>query len=119
MGDARMTSMTQSRRLLAKAAQSLTATQIAEIIDEMLDASGMDADERVEFLGGLFVTEAVRPFTRPGVSAIAAHERMRHFDPELADAVESISPMLLGRATARHDAAAAARAWSRSSPISA
>jgi hypothetical protein len=66
--------------------------------------SGLDYDQRVELLGGMFVTEAVRPYWVAGHSADDAHSLLCARDAEIADVVEALAPVLLGRAEARGDA---------------
>lgn len=84
-----------------------SASQLLEAINALLDAANIDPDMRTELLGGAFVAEAVRPHWAEGRTAAEAHDALRHHDPELADAVEALSPMLLGRAQAHADAGAA------------
>ncbi len=86
-----------------------SAAQLMEAIVALLDAAGVEQDARADVLGGAFVTEAVRPFWEDGRSPDEAHALLRERDAELADAVEAISPMLLGRAHARADAGDAIR----------
>ena len=86
-----------------------SAAQLMEAIVALLDAAGIEQETRAEVLGGAFVTEAVRPFWEGGHSPDEAHASLRELDAELADAVEAISPMLLGRARAREDADRAIR----------
>ena len=77
---------------------------VRELVSGLLDAAGLDYDQRVEVLGGAFVAEAVRPYWEAGNSADDAHDLLRRNDDELADVVESLSPVLLGRAEARVEA---------------
>ncbi|MGH2633854.1 MAG: hypothetical protein ACRDG3_10630 [Tepidiformaceae bacterium] len=77
---------------------------VRELLERLLDASGLDYDQRVEVLGGALVAESVRPYWLSGNSADAAHELLRRHDGELADVVETLSPVLLARAEARDDA---------------
>ena len=93
--------------------QTWSAAEVRALIEDLLDAAGLDRDERVEVLGGAFVTEAVRPYWHEGHDAVAAHRELRADDPELSEAVEAISPMLLGRAEAREDARRAIRELER------
>lgn len=86
-----------------------SASQLMEAIVALLDAAGIEQDARAEVLGGAFVTEAVRRFWEDGRSPEDAHALLRERDAELADAVEALSPMLLGRAQAREDAEGAIR----------
>jgi hypothetical protein len=84
-----------------------TSEELAEVIGELLERSSLSAEERVQLLGGLFVTEALREHWVDGRSPAEAHDRLRGSDPELAAAIEQIAPMLLGRAEAMQDAAEA------------
>ena len=78
-----------------------------DLISRVLEATGLDYDQRIEVLGGAFVAEAVAPYWADGNSAPDAHALLRRRDDELADVVEALSPMLLGRAEAREQAVSA------------
>lgn len=91
-------------RALLLAARSLDGDGLRSLIGGLLDSSGLSRDERVELLGGLFVSEAVRPYWESGLEADAAHEALLADDPELAGAVEALGPMLLGRIEAKGEA---------------
>lgn len=108
-GEHRGTTRIRARKQITVPA-GVTPTQLMDAIVALLDAAGVDPDARAELLGGAFVTEAVRPFWKAGRSPSEAHELLRSHDPELADAVEALSPMLLGRAHARSEAGDAIRA---------
>ncbi len=86
--------------------------QLSGAIQALLDRSGLGAEERVQLLGGALVLEALRPYWGDGRSPADAHASLRRDDPELADAIEAIAPMLLGRAQAREEAQAAVDAVS-------
>lgn len=90
-------------QLLLHVARSCSSNEVRVLLSELLEAAGLDRDERVEVLGGALVTEAVRPYWDNGMSANAAHAELQVDDPELSEAVEAISPMLLGRARAREE----------------
>lgn len=81
--------------------------RIAEALRRLLDDSGMTSEERVQVLGGALVVEALRPYWTGDRTAEAAHFALRAADPELADAIEALAPMLLGRAEVREEAGAA------------
>lgn len=98
-----MAIQTARAELLVRIARSCSAIEVRALITELLDAAGLDRDERVELLGGAFVTEAVRPYWNSGCSADEAHDALQVDDPELGEVVESIAPMLLGRAVARDE----------------
>ncbi len=87
-----------------------TSEQLAEIIDALLTRSSLGAEERMQLLGGLFVTEALREHRVDGRGPAEAHERLRDVDPELAEAVAQLVPVLLGRAEALRDGAQAVAA---------
>jgi hypothetical protein len=80
----------------------------AREISKSLDALGVSWEERIQAIGGCFVLEALRPvWNEGGGSADAAHALLRTRDPELADAIEALAPMLYGRHRAGSDALAA------------
>jgi hypothetical protein len=81
--------------------------QLGALLCGILDAAGIPADRRVEVLGAALVTEAVRPYWASSPSPGSAHESLRRADPELAEAVEALSMLLLGRAETRETARAA------------
>lgn len=85
--------------------------QLSALVCGILDAAGIPADRRVEVLGGALVTEAVRPHWGATRSPEAAHEALRSSDPELAEAVEALSVVLLGRTETRETARAAISAF--------
>ena len=78
-----------------------SAESVRALISTLLDAAGLDYDQRVDVLGGALIAEAVRPYWEAGHSAEAAHELLRAQDEELADMVEAVSPVLLARAEAQ------------------
>ncbi len=84
--------------------------RIAEALRRLLGESGLTAEERVQVLGGALVVEALRPYWTGERTAEAAHFALRAADPELADAIEALAPMLLGRAEVREEAGAAIEA---------
>lgn len=81
-----------------------TREQLAEAVQALLDQSALTPEERVQLLGGALVLEALRPHWGEGRSPAEAHAALRAHDPELADAIEAIAPMLLGRARAHEEA---------------
>jgi hypothetical protein len=86
--------------------ESWTSEQARDGISRLLDAMGMDYDQRVEVLGGAVVSEAVRPYWESGLTAGEAHARLWRNDPELAEVVEGVSTVLLARAETQDDARA-------------
>jgi len=87
-----------------------TASQVRELVSKLLDAVRLDYDQRVELLGAVLISEAVRPYWEAGHVPAEAHDLLRRHDEELADAVEALAPMLLGRAEARDEARLAVHA---------
>ena len=86
----------------------------AQRISESLDPLELDWNNRIQIIGGAFVLEALRPvWPEAENSADAAHALLRRRDPELADAVEALAPMLLGRHTAAVEAGWAVEAIER------
>lgn len=83
---------------------SCTAESVRALISNLLDAAGLDYDQRVDVLGGALIAEAVRPYWEAGHDAESAHELLRSQDEELADMVEAVSPVLLARAEAQYQA---------------
>ena len=83
-----------------------TCEQARALIAQLLDATDLDYDQRVEVLGGALVSEAVRPYWESGFTADEAHDRLWRNDSELAEVVESVSTVLLGRAEAQDEARA-------------
>lgn len=76
---------------------------------EALDRRAVHRDDRVQILGGAFIIEALRPYWRPGLTAVEAHEALAAAEPELAAAIETLAPLLLRRELAREEAADALR----------
>lgn len=96
-----------SRRDLLRLDFRRDPEQLGDAIHALLDRSGLSAEERVQMLGGALVLEALRPYWGAERTPADAHALLRRDDPELADAIEAIAPMLLGRAQAREEAEAA------------
>jgi hypothetical protein len=92
---------------LARRADPVSPEIVAGRVARVLAESGLTPEQSVEVLGAAFVTEAFRPYWIEGRPANEAHDRMRRHDPELAEAVEALSPMLLGRVRSREEAASA------------
>lgn len=72
--------------------------RLREVVEQLLDLANLTYDERVDVLGGALVSEAVRPHWEMTDSADEAHAGLRAANPDLADAVEALAPMLYGRA---------------------
>ena len=87
-------------RMLPSAAEA-SPDQLSHLICALLDAAGIPKDRRLDVLGGAFVTEAFRPFWQGDGSAREAHEHLREYDAEVAEAVEALAVALLGRAESR------------------
>jgi hypothetical protein len=101
--------VTPQRRVLRFEVHTGSRDDVLGALHDLQRAAGLSHEERVQLLGGAFVTEALRPYWQDGVSAVEAHERLRTDDPELATVIEAIAPMLLGRTEARADGEAAVR----------
>lgn len=85
-------------------AQDAPLDKLSAMVCGILDAAGLTAEQRIDVLGGAFVAEAVGPQWQSGASAREAHESLRLDDAELADAVEAVAQVLLGRAESRAEA---------------
>jgi len=92
------------RRLLAIDFATADIATVGEAISMILEETSLGTDDRVQVLGNALVMEALRPFWIDGRSPGEAHRMLRGADPELADAVEALAPMLLSRAEARDTA---------------
>ncbi len=92
------------RRLLAMDLSKADMATAADAMATVLDSTSLNNEDRVQLLGNALVMEALRPHWVDGRSPGEAHRLLRTTDPELADAVEALAPMLLGRAEARDDA---------------
>lgn len=84
--------------------------RVADIIGRLLRESGLSSEDRVQLLGGALVVEALRPYWTDGRTPEQAHLALHAADAELADAVEALAPVLLGRAEVRAEAGAAIEA---------
>ena len=98
---------TPKRDLLRLDLHRGTPEQLAEAVQALLDRSALSHEERVQLLGGALVLEALRPYWGDGHTAGDAHAALRCDDRELADVIEAIAPMLLGRVQVRAEAAEA------------
>ena len=81
--------------------------QLCSLVCGLLDAAGLSPEQRIDVLGGAFVSEAIRPHWADPSDARAAHQDLRRADEELADAVEALAHVLLGRTEAREEGALA------------
>jgi hypothetical protein len=81
-----------------------SSEQLTALVCGLLDAAGLTAEQRLEVLGGAFVAEAVRPHWDEPANADQAHGALRITDAELADAVEAVAQVLLGREESREEA---------------
>lgn len=93
-------------RMLARS-DGATTDQLSALVCGLLDAAGLTQEQRIDVLGGAFVSDAVRPHWAQDASAEEAHGALRTTDSELADAVEAVAQVLLGRAESREEARAA------------
>lgn len=103
----RATPASAKRALLGMDLRRGDPDRIAEAVRRLLAESGLDPEERIQVLGGALVVEALRAYWTGARTAEQAHEALRLDDPELADAVEALAPLLLGRAAVREEAGAA------------
>lgn len=78
--------------------------RIANALSSALERSPLRWEERVQLAAGLFVAEALSPYWCAGRTPAEAHEVLRASDPEVADAVEAIAPMLLSRVMTQAEA---------------
>ncbi len=85
-------------------ADGASLDSLTTLVRGLLDAAGLTPEQRLDVLGGAFVAEAVSPQWKAGASADAAHQALRLRDGELADAVEAVAQVLLGRAESRAEA---------------
>lgn len=90
-------------RMLPRA-QGAPFDELSAMVRSILDAAGLTPEQRLDVLGGAFVAEAVSPQWHSGHSADEAHQSLRIDDGELADAVEAIAQVLIGRAESRAEA---------------
>jgi hypothetical protein len=96
-----------ARRPVLRPSVQRDAADLADALDALLAHSGLGADDRVQALGGALVREALRSYWGHGRTPSQAHEALRRADAELADVIEALAPLLLGRAQAREDGAQA------------
>lgn len=75
--------------------------EIVHALHGLLTQTSLSHEERVEVLCSAVVVEALRPYWTGGRTPHEAHQALRLADPEIADAIESLAPMLLGRAEAK------------------
>ncbi len=73
-------------------------------LSSVLERSALSWEERVQLAGGLFVAEALNPHWCAGRTPAEAHELLRASDPDVADAVEALAPLLLSRVMTQAEA---------------
>lgn len=88
-----------------------TPQQLSTSLRDMLQRSTLD--ERIELLAGALVVEAFQPFWHAARTPAEAHAALRRADPELADTIEAIAPMLLARLECREESSHAVAAAER------
>ncbi len=93
------------RELLRLNISTSTPAEIADALHSLLERAGVEAEERVQMLAGALVIEALRPYWRMDRSPEDAHAALMREDPALAEVIEAIAPMILGRAEVREEAA--------------
>ncbi|MCY4640710.1 MAG: hypothetical protein OXC94_10280 [Chloroflexi bacterium] len=84
--------------------------RIAAQLASVLERSRLSWEERVQLAGGLFVAEALNPHWCAGRTPAEAHELLRAGDPDIADAVEALAPLLLSRVMTQAEARDAVQA---------
>ena len=94
-------------------ARGASSEELTALLCGLLEAAGLTPEQRIELLGGAFVAEAVRPHWSEEAAAERAHDALRIADGELADAVEALAQVLLGRAQTRDEATAALAEFER------
>src|SRR5262245_6423450 len=82
-----------------------TRQTLTDRLSASLANSRLPADERVLVAAHLFVTEALFSFWERCETPLEAHELLRSHEPEIADAIEALAPMLLRRLAAAEEAA--------------
>lgn len=85
------------RDLLRADLRRSTPEELAHAVHTLLDQSGLARDERLHALASAFVIEALAPYWTGGRTADQAHDALCETDTELADVIEALAPMLLGR----------------------
>jgi len=93
------------RELLRLDLATCTPAEIADALHAVLERAGVSAEERVQLLAGALVVEALRPYWLPDRTPEEAHDALCLHDPDLAQVIEVIAPMLLGRAELREETA--------------
>ena len=78
--------------------------RVAAQLSSVLERSTLSWEERVQLAGGLFVAEALNPHWCAGRTPAEAHELLRAGDPDVADAVEALAPLLLSRVMTQAEA---------------
>ena len=81
--------------------------QVSRALRVLLNRTPASMDDKIELLAGAMVVEAFQPHWQPDRSPAEAYEALRRSDPELADAIDAIAPMLLARLEAREVSASA------------
>ncbi len=76
----------------------------------LLEQSGVESDQRLHALAGALVVEALRPYWDSATTPAQAHDALQAADPELAEVLTALAPMLLGRIQASEDAQGAIQA---------
>jgi hypothetical protein len=98
---------TPKRELLRLNLGGGSADEVADAVHRLLGQTSLSHEERVQVLCGAAVVEALRPYWTGSRTPQEAHEALRRDDPEIADAIEALAPMLLGRAEAKETASLA------------
>lgn len=85
----------------------LPEEHLAWAIGALTERSGLRNDERVHALARALVVEVLRPYWAEDRTATEASDALRVTDPELAELLVALAPMLLARMEAHDDVRAA------------
>ncbi|MEX2374381.1 MAG: hypothetical protein WD942_02195 [Dehalococcoidia bacterium] len=77
--------------------------RITSAIGQLLEGSELHSDERLHALASAFVVEALRPYWPAHRTAAEARDALCLADPEVANVLATLAPMLIGRIQARED----------------
>lgn len=104
MAQPRRRAVPTKRDLLRADLQRSTPEELALAVQSLLDQSRLRRDERLHALASAFVVEALAPYWTGGRTPNEAHHALCATDAELAQVVEALAPMLLGRLEVREEA---------------
>ena len=78
--------------------------QLADALHALLEGFHLSHDERLQALASAFVVEAFRPYWTDHHTPEEAHQALVQADPELAQVIAVIAPMLLGHIEVHEEA---------------